>query len=119
MRRSSHAILHFSTLAPQDYLPVSTEVTFNADEETRMCRDVTIRDDFILEGEETFLLEITTTAPELTIVAPVTIRITIEDNDGKLFQLGFGALPQSMVVIIGTSMQHYSHTKGFLFQSVF
>ena len=73
----------------EDYVSFSTDLTFlplNGDPQTR-CHDVNIISDQVYEGEETFIISMTTSDPNATIGRSST-KIIIKDNDGMYLKWG-------------------------------
>ncbi len=66
--------------AGQDYFAVAETVTLTSTA-TRQCFSVTILDDlFIVEDRESFLLQLTTSDPNVIVTTP-TATVFIDDND--------------------------------------
>lgn len=71
--------------SPEDYEAFVEELTFDADN-SRVCINVTIEDDTLLENPENFTVIINTNDPDATI-PDSTSSVTILDNDGVV--IGF------------------------------
>ena len=67
-----------------DYVPTTIEVAFPFHDESSVteCRTVEVRDDIILEGEETFFLVLSSKSNRTRLERNRT-EITILDNDGR------------------------------------
>ena len=73
-----------SVVAGSDYIEVSMTLTFPAgstDGDMIQCIDVSIEDDTVLEGEETFTVTLTTPETYMMLGNDQT-EVTISDNDG-------------------------------------
>ena len=64
-------------------MPGATSVTFTAGSTTPECITITLVDDVIYEGDETFTATISSVTPGDTIGTPSITTITIVDNDSK------------------------------------
>lgn len=72
----------------QDFqLPEETALVFQP-QQSQNCAQITITDDAIVEGQETFVLEVSSTDPAVDIIAMRT-SLTISDNDSKPFDRNF------------------------------
>jgi hypothetical protein len=72
-----------TALAGQDYTAPVADVVFqpSPEEEQTVCVDVAVEDDEILEDEESFLLELSTSVPRITVErSTATVRVTDEDS---------------------------------------
>ena len=75
-------IFFYSISAPGDYTAFTVVLTFTP-METRLCYNVSIRNDDISEDSEDFLVGLSTTDASVDLT-PSTARITIVDeNDGN------------------------------------
>ena len=63
-----------------DYTEVTTDVTFPPMSQLPRCVDIPIIDDVILEENEVFLVQLSSSA---ATIAVDTATVTIIDNDGK------------------------------------
>ena len=65
-----------------DFSPISSlELTFQPGR-IEECAEITIQEDTILEGSETFSIQVNTRDQNVTLT-PANTTITIEDNDSK------------------------------------
>ena len=48
-----------------------------------VCHNITVTDDMIVEGSETFIITVETSNPNNVIMGLNTAIVTIIDNDGK------------------------------------
>jgi len=66
-----------------DYVPMTIEVTFPLHDMTSVteCRRVEVRDDIIVEGQESFFLLLSSQSDRVVLERNKT-EIIIEDNDG-------------------------------------
>lgn len=70
-----------SALAGQDYSFLSAELSFNpANDQQLLCMTIGTADDSLVEGSENFFVDITTSAPQVS-VNPSRLTVTITDND--------------------------------------
>ena len=70
-------------LAGMDFDSTQVDIVFEPDNSPgRACTVVTIFDDTILEDMEDFLVELTSTDADITILDPRIINVAILDNDG-------------------------------------
>ena len=80
-RESSRQIIYYSLpTVGLDYRRVNVRLMFDQGSVSRQCLNVTIMDDSVLEGEESFILVLQSES------AGVTTRnasVSIQDNDGK------------------------------------
>ena len=68
-------------VSPSDYTLDTTVLTFPAESTDMQCADITITDDDVFEGDETFTVTIIVdTAGVMTTMTMTTVTIT--DNDG-------------------------------------
>ena len=81
--------LDYFSSASGDYVPVTADLTFSASL-IRICRNVTSKDDTILEDDEDFTLTLTTTECGLNLTADKA-TVTIIDNDCKLRLLNYNS----------------------------
>ena len=65
-----------------DYSPLTTTVTLNSATGAMVCATVTLSDDTILEGAETFTVAITDSGGAV-LGSPSNATVTINDNDGQ------------------------------------
>ena len=71
------------TGASADYMPVSVNLTFTADD-SMMCVNLTILDDTIVEGNQSFSVSLQSEANQPVIFTPHQEAIVvILDDDGK------------------------------------
>ena len=70
-------------MAGSDYTAVSTDEVFvpSSDTNAMQCVNITIEDDKALEGDETVIVALTTSDPNVMLKMNVT-TITIMDDDG-------------------------------------
>ena len=74
---------YYNPVSPDDYLSLAVILPFAACQ-TRSCVNVTIVDDFIVEGNETFLYDLERTPglhPNIDL-NPILGEILIVDDDG-------------------------------------
>ena len=64
-----------------DYSPVSTQLLFQPTA-TQQCRNIAIVQDNILEADETFSVQLSTTDQNVTLI-PANATVIIEDNDSE------------------------------------
>ena len=70
-----------SASADQDYSPLNAELSFNpANDQQLLCMNIATTDDNLIEGNEIFFVDITTSAAQVS-VDPSRLTITIIDND--------------------------------------
>ena len=70
-----------SALAGQDYSFLSAELSFNpANDQQLLCMTIGTVDDSLVEGNENFFVDITTSAAQVS-VNPSRLTVTIVDND--------------------------------------
>ena len=70
-----------SALVGQDYGSLSAELSFNsANDQQLLCMTTGTVDDSSVEGSENFFVDITTSAPQVS-VNPSRLTVTITDND--------------------------------------
>lgn len=73
-------------MSPADYTPFTTQIIFPSSvssDETRCTNVSTIVDDLILEDDETFIVDITSVYPPVTIGSPSSVMLTIIDNESE------------------------------------
>ena len=63
-----------------DYGQVNMRLSFGQGSGSRQCLNITIIDDSVLEGEESFLLVLRSDSAEVTTR---NASVSIQDNDGK------------------------------------
>ena len=74
--------------SPADYVTVTMNLTFTNGSTTPQSVPVTILDDSIVEGSESFSLTLTTTETNVTVnPASATVNIQDDSNDGKLVRM--------------------------------
>ncbi len=80
----SKRMISFSSsyTAGADYTAVNSDLTFS-EAVSRVCRNVSTEEDDILEGDEEFLLDLTTSDPDV-VVSVSEATVTITDDDGTL-----------------------------------
>ena len=77
-------MLHLLSPAGSDYIPVTTDLTFNSTNEAiPQTVTIPILDDLLLEGSEVFNVTLTTNNSNVTLLPNLT-TVTIEDVEGKL-----------------------------------
>ena len=75
------ATTNSQALAGLDYAALSAELSFNsANDDQLLCMSVGIIDDSLVEGNEMFFVDITTSAAQVS-VSPSRHTVTIVDND--------------------------------------
>lgn len=72
------------TLAGSDYEEARETLTFGPSFPTRQCANVAILQNTILEGEESFSVQLTAVGSDTVILAPATATVFITDQDRKL-----------------------------------
>ena len=71
------------SIAPGDFLLLTNQLTFNPGNGLqRDCATITVGSNTILEDDESFSVELTTTDPDVTI-SPNTAVVTITDDESK------------------------------------
>lgn len=84
-----------SALAGQDYVLLNAEVSFNpTNDQQLLCMNLNTIDDALVEGVESFFVDITTSAPQVS-VNPSRATVTILDND----QPGMYITSQKVLII--------------------
>ena len=74
-----------SALASQDYSPLNAELSFNpTNDQQLLCMNIGTTDDSSTEGNETFFVDIITSAAQVS-VDPSRLMVTIIDNDAGIF----------------------------------
>ena len=74
--------------SPADYVAITMTLTFTNGSTTPQSVPVTILDDSIVEGSESFSLTLTTTETNVTVnPASATVNIQDDSNDGKLVRM--------------------------------
>ena len=68
-------------MSPSDYTLDTTTLIFPAESTDMQCADITITDDDVFEGDETFTVTIDVTTPGVKEGNNMT-TVTITDNDG-------------------------------------
>ena len=68
-------------MSASDYALMTTALTFPAESTDMQCADITITDDDVFEGDETFTVTIDVTTPGVMQGNNMT-TVTIVDNDG-------------------------------------
>lgn len=71
-------------IAPADYNAIMTTLTFSPGVD-RQCVNVTLPDDGIVEGEETF--NVTLTSNDSILLVPETAMVVIEESSSKMFTI--------------------------------
>ena len=74
--------LSFSSPAPSDYISVTMDLTFNADNTNRTVM-IPIIGDNVVEGTESFTVSLTTLDSAVTLGQSNT-TVNIDDNNGKV-----------------------------------
>ena len=74
--------LSFSSPAPSDYISVTMDLTFNADNTNRTVMIPIIGDNEV-EGTESFTVSLTTGDSAINL-SPQTTTVTIQDDDSKI-----------------------------------
>ena len=79
----THTHTRLAHTAGFDYVPMTIEVTFPLHDMTSVtqCRRVEVRDDIIVEGQESFFLLLSSQSDRVVLERNKT-EIIIEDNDG-------------------------------------
>ena len=73
--------------SPADYVAITMTLTFTNGSTTPQSVPVTILDDSIVEGSESFSLTLTTTDSVMVDPASATVNIQDDSNDGKLVRM--------------------------------
>ena len=69
-----------SSTGPRDFSAITTELTF--DPRTSVaCANISVKDDGIVEGPESFMVMLSGSDPGVNFVAPTTAIVIINDND--------------------------------------
>ena len=68
---------------PVDYTTVSVDLTFSADS-SRICQDIPIEDDDILEGTENLFADLTTSDPDVILDPNETEILIFEDPNDSM-----------------------------------
>ena len=83
---SFDSLFSFIALEGEDYtLPGTFEIVFDTEvvsDDTR-CVSIDIENDSIVEGDQTFLIEISNVSPQVQMGQNNTVTVIIEDNDSK------------------------------------
>ena len=74
--------LHFST-APEDYTSTETDLTFTPDDSNKMCVNIPIGNDTVVEGSENFTVTVTSNDTSVQIGPNSNSTVTIVDDDGE------------------------------------
>ena len=75
--------LSFSSPAPSDYISVTMDLTFNADNTNRTVTIYIVGDNEV-EGTESFTVSLTT-GDSAVMLIPQTTTVIIQDDDSKLY----------------------------------
>ena len=67
----------------EDYSLLSQTLTTNNSLPTNICVALQVFEDDLVEGNETFQLQVTSDDPAILLVEPSTAEITIINTDGK------------------------------------
>ncbi len=76
-------------LAGNDYEETTATLTFGPSFPTRQCADVAIVQNTILEGAESFSVQLTPVGSDTIILAPATATVLITDQDCKLIDVAY------------------------------
>ena len=71
---------HFS-IAPKDYTSTETDLTFTPDN-SRICVNIPITNDTVVEGNEIFIVTVTSKDPSIQIGLNSNSTVIIVDDDG-------------------------------------
>jgi len=69
--------------APDDFQSVSVQRTFTPLSGTTRCVNIPIKQDEVVEGEERFLVFLSSSSSELTIQTPVAVVVIQDGADSK------------------------------------
>ena len=78
---TQHSLPTDTSVSPSDYTLDTTALTFPAESTDMQCADITITDDALFEGDETFTVTIDVTTLDVTEGNTMT-TVTITENDG-------------------------------------
>ena len=74
---------HSSLLAGTDFNSTGVDIVFESNNSPgKECTTVTVFDDTILENVEEFLVVLASPDPDVTVLDPSIINVSILDNDG-------------------------------------
>lgn len=76
------------TVAGVDYEETTALLVFGPAFPTRQCANVAILQNTILEGSESFSVQLTAASSDTVILAPTTATVLITDQDSKLISTG-------------------------------
>ena len=76
-------LLYKLAIAGSDYVERTVVLTFAPTSSPRQCVDVSILDNLIFEGEESFSAQLVPNDATTVIMAPRTVAVTITDEDRK------------------------------------
>ena len=62
----------------------ATFVAMSTSDGDTACDIITIVDDYVLEGEHSFEIQISSTNPQLSNINPASTMMTIQDNEGSV-----------------------------------
>ena len=82
-----HIFLHDVTVAGDDYEETTAPLAFGPSLPTRQCANVAILQNTILEGAESFLVQLTAVGSDTVILVPATATVLITDQDSKLINI--------------------------------
>ena len=72
------------TVAGIDYEETTSLLAFGPSLPTRQCANVAILQNTILEGAESFSVQLTAASSDTVVLAPATATVLITDQDSKL-----------------------------------
>ena len=72
------------TIAGNDYEETTAPLAFGPSLPTRQCANVAILQNTILEGAESFSIQLTAIGSDTVVLAPATATVIITDQDSKL-----------------------------------
>ena len=80
----SHELMFLSPppVSDSDYSPVTSSQLLSSFN-TRVCIDIPILIDNLVENDETFIVELSSSSGDVTLVAPMTATVTILDDSSK------------------------------------
>lgn len=70
---------------PEDYVAISSLITFSPTSNTVICRNITIENDNLFEGTQQFIADLETTDPSI-VLQPEMATVNIVDDDSKLIR---------------------------------
>ena len=72
-----------------DWVLSTSQIEFQAGGSVQKCGCIEIIKDAIIEGTESFGIEISTSAPRVIVAEPSQVVIEIEDYEGEIFHDNF------------------------------